>query len=73
MPVFDIIGEFAALLAQGAVGYIADHSSVRKDGIAFFLIKIVVSVFVYLAVLIGVPLAVIFLVIMFIKFALPLF
>ena len=68
--IIDAISEVATLLAQGAVGYIADHSSIKKDGTTFFLIKIVISVFVWLTVVIGIPLAVLFLIF---KVALPLF
>ena len=57
--IIDIIGDFATLIAQWAVGYIADHSNLKRDGIGFYLVKIVVSVFAYLVVIIGIPLAVI--------------
>ena len=55
----EMISDFATIVAQMAVGYIADHSNFRKDGIALYLIKFVVSVIVYLALIIGVPLLVI--------------
>lgn len=44
--IIDAISEVATLLAQGAVGYIADHSSLKKDGATFFMIKIIIAVFV---------------------------
>jgi len=56
--IIDGVSDLATLLAQGAVGFIAERSSIKRDGVAFFLIKIVVSTFVYLAVVIGIPLAV---------------
>jgi len=55
--IIDGVSDLATLLAQGAVGFIAERSSIKRDGVAFFLIKIVVSTFVYLAVVIGIPLA----------------
>ena len=57
--IIDVISDFATLIAQWAVGYIADHSNWKRDRIGFYLVKIVVSVFVYLAIIIGIPLAVI--------------
>jgi hypothetical protein len=53
--VIDVISDFATLIAQWAVGYIADHSNLKRDGVGFYLVKIVVSVFVYLAVIIAPP------------------
>ena len=55
----EMISDFATVVAQRAVGYIAGHSNFKKDGIALYLVKFVVSVIVYLAVIIGVPLLVI--------------
>jgi hypothetical protein len=57
--IIDVISDFATLIAQWAVGYIADHSNLKRDGVGFYLVKIAVSVFVYLAVIIGIPVAVI--------------
>ena len=57
--IIEMISDFATVVAQSAVGYIADHSNFKKDGIAYFLVKFIVSVFVYLAVIIGIPLLVI--------------
>ena len=68
--IIDAISDVATLLAQGAVGHIADHSNIKKDGVTFFLLKIVISVFVYLIVIIGIPLAVLVLIF---KIALPVF
>ena len=68
--VIDVISDFATLIAQWAVGYIADRSNLKRDGIGFYLVKIVVSVFVYLVVIIGIPLAVIALGIMVFNLAL---
>ena len=55
----EIISDIATLIAQSAVGYIADHSNLKKDGWFFYLVKLIVSVLVYLVVIIGIPLAVI--------------
>jgi hypothetical protein len=68
--IIDVISDFASLIAQWAVGYIADHSNWKRDGIGFYLAKIAVSVFVYLAVIIGIPLAVIAAGILILHFAL---
>ena len=59
--IIDSVSDLATLIAQEAVGFIAAHSSIKKYGVAFFLIKIMVSVFVYLVIIIGIPLAVLFL------------
>ncbi|MCL2346585.1 MAG: hypothetical protein FWC58_12140 [Desulfobulbus sp.] len=67
--IVDAVSDLATLIAQQVVGYIAERSSIKKDGIAFFLVKIVVSIFVYLVVVVGIPLAVVVLVF---KLALPL-
>ena len=58
-PIIEIISDFATLVAQWVVGYIADHSNLKRDGVGYYLVKIIVSVFVYLAVIIGIPLLVI--------------
>ncbi len=65
----EMIGDIATIIAQGAVGYIADHSNLKKDGWLFYLIKFMVSVLVYLVVIIGIPLAVISVVIVIFNFA----
>jgi hypothetical protein len=57
--IIDVISDSAMLIAQWAVGYIADHSNLKRDGAGFYLVKIAVSVFVYLVLIIGIPLAVI--------------
>jgi len=59
--IIDSVSDLATLIAQSVVGFIAEHSSIKKDSVALFPIKIAVSVFIYLVVVIGIPLAVLFL------------
>lgn len=59
--IIDGVSDVATLLAQGTVGFIAEHSSIKKDGLAFFLIKIVVSTFVYMVIALGIPIGVLLL------------
>ena len=63
-PIIEAISGFATLLAQWAVAYIAAHSNLKKDGAGLYLVKVIVSVFVYLAIITGIPLTVILFVVL---------
>jgi len=52
----EMISDFATVAAQMAVGFIADSSHFKKDGFILYSVKFIVSVFVYLTVIIGIPL-----------------
>ena len=68
--IIEPISDLATVLAQHMVGYIADRTNLSRDGVAFFALKILASVLIFLAIVIAVPIAII--VVLF-KFALPLF
>jgi small-conductance mechanosensitive channel len=68
--IIEPISDFATWLAQASVGYIADHANLKRDGVTFSLLKILISVFVYLTIVIAVPIAILMLLF---KFVLPIF
>jgi small-conductance mechanosensitive channel len=68
--IIEPLSDFATWLAQASVGYIADHANLKRDGVTFFLLKILISVFVYLTIVIAVPIAILMLLF---KFVLPIF
>jgi hypothetical protein len=53
--IIEPISDLSAIAAQSAVEYIADHSSLRRDGWTLTAIRILVACFVFLAVAVGVP------------------
>jgi hypothetical protein len=53
--IIEPISAFSTVAAQAAVEWIADHSSLAEDGWAITGVRLVVSVFVFLAIAVGVP------------------
>ena len=53
--IIDPISDLSTLTAQSAVEWIADHSSLAKDGWALTSIRVVVAAVVFLAIAVGVP------------------
>jgi len=53
--IIEPISDLSTIAAQAAVGYIADHSSLRRDGWMLTTIRILVACVVFLVVAVGVP------------------
>lgn len=53
------ISDLSTIAAQGAVEWIADHSSFARDGWALTGIRVVVAMLVFLAIAVAVPLLII--------------
>lgn len=68
--IIDPISDLATVAVQQVVGYIAERTSLKKDGLAYFILKILVSALVFIMVVISVPVACV--VILF-NYVLPLF
>ena len=57
--IIEPISDLSTIIAQGAVGWIADHSSLARDGWALTGIRVIVATFVFLAIAVGVPVLII--------------
>jgi len=57
--IIEPISDFSTIAAQGAVEWIADHSSLARDGWALTGIRVVVAAFVFLAIAVGMPVLII--------------
>jgi hypothetical protein len=53
--IIEPISDLSTLAAQSAVEWIADHSSIAREGVAMSGIRIVVAALVFLTVAVGVP------------------
>jgi hypothetical protein len=51
--IVDPISDVSTIAAQSAVEYIADHSSLQRDGWALTAVRFGVAVFVFLAISVG--------------------
>ena len=57
--IIEPISDLSTIAAQSAVGYIAEHSSLQRDGWALTAIRILVACLVFLIVAVGVPILII--------------
>jgi len=57
--IIEPISDLSTIAAQGAVEWIADHSSLARDGWALTGLRVVVATLVFLAIAVGVPLLII--------------
>lgn len=57
--VIEPISDLSTIAAQAAVEWIADHSSLARDGWVLTAIRVVVATFVFLAIAAGVPVMII--------------
>ena len=57
--IIEPISDLSTIAAQSAVEYIADHSSLHRDGWTLTGIRILVACFVFLMVAVGIPILVI--------------
>jgi hypothetical protein len=53
--IIEPISDLSTVAAQSMVEWIADHSSLARDGWALAAVRIVVAAFVFLAIAVGVP------------------
>jgi hypothetical protein len=53
--IIEPISDLSTIAAQSAVGYIADHSSLPRDGWTLTTIRIFVACVVFLVIAVGVP------------------
>ena len=57
--IIEPISDLSTIAAQGAVEWIADHSSLARDGWALTGIRVLVAAFVFSAIAVGVPVLII--------------
>ena len=57
--IIEPISDLSTIAAQSAVEYIANHSSLHRDGWALTAIRILVACFVFLMIAVGIPILVI--------------
>jgi hypothetical protein len=57
--IIEPISDLSTIAAQSVVEWIAEHSSLARDGWAITGIRIVVAAFVFLAIAVGVPVLII--------------
>jgi hypothetical protein len=57
--IIEPISDISTIAAQAAVEWIADHSSLARDGWVITGIRFVVATFVFLAIAVGVPVLII--------------
>lgn len=67
--IIEPISDLATVAAQQVVGFVAERTSLKADGLAMYALKFLVCVVVYLAIVVGVP--VVSLVVLF-KLVLPI-
>ena len=53
--IIEPISDLSTIAAQAAVGYVADHSSLQRDGWTLTTIRILVACIVFLVVAVGIP------------------
>jgi hypothetical protein len=57
--IIEPISDLSTIAAQGAVEWLADHSSLARDGWMLTGIRVVVAAFVFVAISVGVPVLII--------------
>lgn len=57
--IIEPISDLSTIAAQAAVEWIADHSSLARDGWVVVGIRIVVATFVFIALAVGIPVLII--------------